>query len=165
MLVDTLQAAVLSEQLYRRLPAHARHAGNVVRLVPLQRLDLRYIFRSQPLVAFLHSGYVIRARPLSAGVEQHSNRGRHQLQYVAVTRENERVEMLRLRLRPQRSQYVISLVPRHFEDRHIERLHELLHAPELVAQFRRSWRTLRLVLVECLVPKCGRGHVESNDAV
>ena len=165
ILVDALDTAILGEQLYCRLPAHAWHAGDIVRLVPLQRLDFRHILRAKSLVAFLHPRYIVCARTLSAGVEQHSHGWRYKLQYVAVSGQYERIEMLRLRLCPQRSQYVVCLVARHLEDRHAECFHELFHAPELIAQFRRRRGALCLVLLERLMSECRRGHVECNNAV
>ena len=163
--VDSLNAAVLGEQPYRRLIAHARQTWDVVRLIPFQRLDFSHMLRTQAIVAFAHAGDVISPRALPAGVEQHAHRRRHELQYVAVAGENQRVQMCRFRLRAQCAEQVVRFIARHLEHRHAERFHKLPHAVELRAQFRRRRRTVRLVFRKCRVPMRRRGHIEGNDAM
>ena len=144
----------------------AAHAGNVVGRVALYGLDVGHRLRSQAAVALPHRRLVVGAlRPPAGGGQRDPHVRRHELEQVAVTRQDNRLYLLRFGLPAQRSEHVVGLVARLLEDWDAERAHELAHAVELGPQLWRRGRPVGLVLFVLGVPKRGSGQVEGDGAV
>ena len=69
--VDALYAAEFLYQLDGGLTTNPRHAGDIVRRVALQRLDVRLLSRTQASVVFSHRGLVVDISALYATAQDH----------------------------------------------------------------------------------------------
>ena len=113
VLVDVLDAAELLDQLRRRLLADAGHAGDVVRGVALEPLEVGHLLRldavalAGPLLVVDHGVALVGAE------HEEVDAGLHQLGDVAVQGDDVGLEALLRRLAGQGAQDVVGLVALH----------------------------------------------------
>ena len=163
--VDALDAAVLVDQAYGGLAAHAGDAGDVVGRVALQRLDVGQHLWTESSVPFHDSGLVVDGALLGAGAHEHTHPGRDELEGVGVAGEDQRLDLFPFGLAAQRSQDVVGLVSRHLVGGDSEDGYELPNPSELAAQLGRSGRPVRLVVGELQVAEGRLGEIEGDGAV
>ena len=147
--VDELgQAAVLQDPLLRRLLAHARDTGQIVRRVAAQRGEIRVLRRRQS-VLLLHRfrREAMERRHAAHGVED-GRRVVDELQGVAVTGDDERLEALRQRLGGQRGDDVVGLVVLLLQRDDAHFLEHLLQQRHLAAELLGGLLALGLVVGE-----------------
>jgi hypothetical protein len=135
-LVELLDGAELLHQSRRRLVADSRHAGKVVGRVAFQRDEVAELGRRQaePL---LHRLLVVPGDvgdPLA--VEQHAHVGTHELEHVAISRHDHRLEALLDGAPRERGDHVVGLVVGHLEDRDAERVEHLAEQSQLRGELR-----------------------------
>ena len=150
MLVNALEAAVGSQQLRRRLVAHARHAGDVVGAVAFKAQEIGELRR-------LHA---VTLAHLAGAVEGHVGdalaRGDHvrelgaQLVDVLIARDQQRAIAQLLVARRNGSQDIVALPARHAHHGDAHGFEQLLDDGELRLQARVHGRALGLVLLERL---------------
>ncbi len=164
-LVDGVERPELLEQGNRGLLAHARHAGEVVRGVPLERLVVEHLVRPQP-VALRHPVRVVHHR----GGDAHPGREQahvvvHQLQPVEVPRHHDRVDARGRRVLDEGADDVVRLVALGLDDRHAHPGHHLAHDRELAAQVVRHRRPAGLVVGIGDEPEVRPTEIEGDDRV
>ncbi len=155
---EIVEVSVLGDPLSRRDLAHARHAGDVVGGVAHQRQNIHHL-RWGDAEEFLDAGFV--QEPLSARVVD-AHAGAHQLQHVLVGRHDDGVVAPAGRLGGERSDHVVRLVARHFEDRNPVRLADLPHERDLGGQIDLHLFAVGLVGLVGLVAQRLLGTIESN---
>ena len=93
---------------------------------------------------------------------QHFDFIRHQLHHVGVAGHDDRIDALVGGLFTQCAEQVVGLKAVQFVDGDIESPNQFPYPPELSRQFRRSFRTRRLVVFKHLVAESGSLAVESD---
>ena len=96
--VDTFQCTELQEKLDGGLLPEAGHAGNVIRWVTFDGLEVRVYGGHQATEPLSHRRFIVYLLLLDAVVEQHPHEGRHQLKGVGVSGKDNRLHFLLLRL-------------------------------------------------------------------
>ena len=160
---NPVEVAVLGQQLGRGLLPHARNAGQVVRRVAAQRGQQHVLRRRHP--AALEDARLVVERVVAdaALVVEHAHPGvLHELEAVAVARDDDHLGLALDRLGGQRGQDVVGLEARRLDHRDGQRLHDLADHVELRWQQPRRLRPARLVVLEDLVAEGGPGGVEGH---
>ena len=139
--VDAIERAVGLQKLGRALVADAGHAGNIVRRVALQRLEVDQLTRLQPVFLPEHVFVVddvaddkLAVGLFTAHAKLDLRLGRQQLQDVAVAADDANVDVLLFGLCHRRTDQVVGLVAVHHQDGDIERLDQLVNARHLLRQ-------------------------------
>ena len=161
---DLVEAAVLHDEGGRLLGADARHAGDVVRGVALEAVEVGHELGRDAVVEVLHRGgvhYHHVRHALLGGDDLHVVRG--ELVHVAVPGEEEHGVARRLAAARQRAEDVVALPALELGDRHVERAEELLHHGELLVKRRVHRRPLGLVLGKHLHADARLALVEGAD--
>ena len=158
--VETLQGGEVHEQLGGRLVTHAGDAGDVVRRVALERLEVDHLGRVEA-IALVDAGRVVDDRRLDAQA------GRHelgllgdQLQHVQVARDDDGLQVAQLRLPRERADEVVRFVAGHLVDGDAEGGQRLADDGELVAQVVRRGPARGLVALVAVGTE-GAAHVEA----
>ena len=160
LLVDLFEPAQVGQDGPGCLLAHARHAGDVVRGIALQRLHVRHVFGSEALVPFLDGFDVVDACVAESGVHEESDVRRHQLELVCVARYDESFDALVFGPRAERADEVVRLESVVLKYRYFERLHDRLDHRDLLVDLRVDGRPVGFVQRKQIVAKRGRARVE-----
>ena len=159
-----VQAAVLHNERGRLLGANARHAGNVVRGVALQTIEVRHQLGRDAVVQVVHG---LRrhnadvAHALLGGNDLHVVRG--QLVHVPVASEEQHLVASLLAAASQGAQDVVALPALALAHRHVQRAQQVLDHGKLLVQGRVHGRALGLVLGQHLHADGGLALVEGAD--
>ncbi len=132
VLDQRLDRAVGLHELGRRLLPHAGHPGDVVAGIPLERHVVE-VLRRRDAVLLLH-GLLVEHRDVAdaLSVEHHADAGAHELEEVAVRRDDGGLEALGSRAHGQRAEVVVGLVPvAHAQDRDMQGVEDLLDQAQL----------------------------------
>ncbi len=165
---QVLDRAVLLDELRRGLVADARHAGDVVRCVALQRHEVQVLIGTHA-VAALDRGRVHQVDLGDAAtVEQHGDRTvllpacPHQLEEVAVRGDDHGVDPRTRRLEGEGADGVVGLVALGADDGDLQGVEHLLDEPELGTELGGCLGAARLVLGIELQADRGGAHVERH---
>ena len=131
----------------------------------MKRLDVGHRIRAKPVVSLLHPRHVVQGELLRAARQRHTDPGRHELERVSVSRQDDSVDILLFRLAAQRAENVVGLVALALIDGDPKCLDQLPDALELRAQLRRRRRAVRLVFPKADMAEGRRGKIESDRAV
>ena len=161
-----IEAAELADELRRGLLAHPGDAGDVVGRVALEGLVVDHLVgpQAEPLV---DPGHVVHDGVLDAGTGRHQpHPRRHQLEHVEIDGDDRRLELLvAFELLGDGADDVVGLEPGHLVDGDPQRLHDLAHLRELVAQVVRHPLAGRLVLGVLLVTERRTREIERDREV
>ena len=160
--VDAFQRLELIQQVGGGLFAHGRHAGDVVRFIADQRLEIGLLRRGQAAVARRQLRLVHNAAVALAARQIHLDQRADQLESIPVAGQDDSFQPVSGGLPAQSANQVVRLVAGQFVHRHGKGAHQLFHPVKLPPQFRRRGRTLRLVVGKPPVPKSGLRRVKSN---
>ncbi len=159
------QGAVFGDPLRRGLLPHAGDARQVIARVAAQCGVVRVLSRGQA-VLLVHRrrgepGHVADAAP------GHQNRDivAYQLECVPVAGDNQDLHAARGRLRGERGDDIVGLVPGDRQPRDPERVQYLEDQAELTLEVRRGLPAVGLVLDVLLVPECRLAAVEGDSDV
>ena len=146
--VDAVQRAVLHEQLRRRLLTDARYARNIVRAVAHQTLEVDHMDGREAIFRLKEFRRIARGARLPALRNHKLDRHmlRHELQAVAVARDDHAVPARRGADFPRRAEDVVGLPALAFEDGNVHRAQDVLHQRHLLRQL------LRHGMARCLIP-------------
>ena len=149
-LVDILQhrlhVAIFLNQLERSLRPYARHAGNIIRGIAHQSLQLNKLLRHQAFIICGKLGLIKNLDIADAALRIINLRARiHKLQLVAVARNDDNLHILR-RMHSKGADDVICLVVIKLQRRNAHRAQHLHRQRELLAQLARRRLTLPLVI-------------------
>ena len=160
---DAVEPAVGRDQLRRGLLADARHARQVVRRIASQRRVLD-VLGGRDAGALLDAGLVVeRVVGHASAVVQHLDvRVFDELVGVAVAGDDEHVVATVTGLGGQRGDDVVGFGPGQLDGADAERLDDLVHEPELLAQDVRRRLPVRLVVLDLLVAERRLGPVERD---
>ena len=139
MRIHAVQRAILHEQLRRRLRADARHPRNVVRAVAHQALEVDHPDRRKAVFRLKDLRRIERRVRLPAAAHDELDRHvlRHELQTVAVARDDHTVPARRSADLPRRAEDVVGLPALTLEDRDVHRAQHILHQRHLLRQLLR----------------------------
>ncbi len=160
--VQRIEIAELADELRRGLVAHPGHAGNVVRRVSLERLEVDHLARSQA-VALLDPCRVIHHGRVDPHPGRHESRPvGHELEHVQVARHDRRLEVATLGLAGQRADDVVRLEASQLVDGEAQRGDHLADLRELCPKVVGHRPPRRLVVRGQAVPE-GRGRQVEGD--
>ena len=154
LLIHLFEPPQVRQDRVRRLLADARHPGNVVGGVALQRLDVRHVLRPETFVTLPYGFHVVDAGVAETGVHEEPDVRRDQLELVRVARDDECFDAFTLGPGAQSAYEVIRLEPVQLQDRDAERLHDRLDHGDLLVELRVH-----------LVPERGRAGVQREGNV
>jgi hypothetical protein len=165
VLVDRVERPELLEQAAGGLLPHARHAGDVVGGIALERLVVEHLVGAEA-VALHDPGLVVD----DGGGDPHARRQEadvvvDQLQPIEVAGYDHRVDPLGGRLLRERADDVIGLIALQLADGHAEHLADLAHDRELGAEVVRHARATGLVVREGVEAELRLAEVEADDRV
>ena len=165
VLVEVLHAPELLHQLGRRLLADAGHAGDVVRGVTLEALEVGHLVRLDAVALAGPLLVVDDGVALVGAVHVDADAGPHELHDVAIQGHQVGLEALRRRLAGQGAQDIVGLVPLDATDGDVEGLDELLAAGDLLVEVLRGRRPVGLVGLVLLMAKGGARRVQGDGHV
>ena len=160
MLIEPLDAAVLLQELGRRLGADARHAGYVVGAVAHEPEVVGNLLR-RDAVLFLDAGWVVDDN-VGDALFRVDDRGELacQLAGILIARDEKRPVPTGLVARRHGTEDVVAFPARHLDHGNVHGLKQRLHERELHAQGLVHGRTLRLVLLHGVDAELGLSGVE-----
>ena len=160
---DPVEVAVLGEELGRRLLPDARHARQVVRGVAAQR-GQQHVLRGRHAAAVEDARLVVeRVVAHAALVVEHAHVGvLHELEAVAVARDDDDLGLALRRLGGQRGDDVVGLEARRLHHGDGEGRHHLTDHVELRREQPGGLGPAGLVVLEDLVPEGGARGVEGH---
>ena len=160
--IQRVEVAELADELRRGLVSDARHAGDVVGRIALERLEVDHLARHEA-VALLDPGRVVHHGRVDAHPGRHEPRPvGHELEHVQVAGHDRGLEVAAFGLARERADHVVRLEARHLVDRESQRRDHLADLRELGAQVVRHRAPGRLVIGGQAVPE-GRGRQVEGD--
>ena len=146
-------AAVLSDELLRRLGADPRYAGHIVRGVAHQPQHIYHLVNPLDLPLCENFRYAQHLGLVAAAPRLvHKTPLGNELAVVLVGRDHVRRKSLILGLLGQRADYIVGLPPRLAQNRDIKRLAEPEHVRQCLAQILGHGLALGFVLFVLVVP-------------
>ena len=160
MRIHAVQRAILHEQLRRRLRADARHARNVVRAVAHQALEVDHPDRREAILRLEDLRRIQRRVRLPAAGHDELDRHvlRHELQTVAVARDDHAVPVRRGADPARRAEDVVGLPALTLEDRDVHRAQHILHQRHLLRQL--LWHRMPRSLIALILQMAERRRLE-----
>ncbi len=154
--------AVGLDQLRGRLVADARHAREVVRRLALEGDEIGPLLRRNAVLLHhslgVEPGHIGDAAPR----HHHADAIAHELEHVAVARDDQYLVAFRLRLLGQRGQQVVGFVAFELDDRDAHRVEDFADQRELLAELIGGLAAVGLVLRVAIVAVSGPASVEAD---
>ncbi len=162
---DILQRLVLLQQLQRGFFADAGNAGNIVRVVAHQTLEVAHAVWFKTVLFLKNVPVELDCFADALLGQEHVRMFVDELERVAVTGDEQRVNLLCFAKPRERAQYIVRFVARRFADGNAHLLEQFFEQRKLRAEVFLRLLAPRFVLRILVVPKGRPVHVERDDEI